>query len=71
MGNCIVVVRFDLRKRNEPQAAKGATSTAPIYTSRRERARSEEISSTAMPAPVASSFGRSAPPSRHGSRKIK
>jgi len=31
MGNCIVVVQFDLPKRSEEQAVKGATSTAPIY----------------------------------------
>ena len=31
MGNCIVVVQFDLPKRTEEQAIKGATSTAPIY----------------------------------------
>jgi hypothetical protein len=29
MGNCIVVVQFDLPKRTEEQAVKGATSTAP------------------------------------------
>jgi hypothetical protein len=31
MGNCIVVVQFDLPKRTEEQAVKGGTSTAPIY----------------------------------------
>src|SRR5882724_9481407 len=31
MGNCIVVVQFDLPKRSEDQAIKGGTSTAPIY----------------------------------------
>ena len=31
MGNCIVVVQFDLPKRSTEQAIKGATSTAPIY----------------------------------------
>ena len=31
MTNCIVVVQFDLPKRSEEQAVKGATSTAPIY----------------------------------------
>jgi len=31
MGNCIVVVQFDLPKRTEEQAVKGAISTAPIY----------------------------------------
>jgi hypothetical protein len=31
MGNCIVVVQFDLPKRTEEQAIKGATSTATIY----------------------------------------
>lgn len=31
MGQCIVVVQFDLPKRAEEQAIKGATSTAPIY----------------------------------------
>jgi len=31
MGNCIVVVQFDLPKRTEEQAIKGATSTAPTY----------------------------------------
>jgi hypothetical protein len=31
VGNCIVVVQFDLPKRTEDQAVKGATSTAPIY----------------------------------------
>lgn len=31
MGNCIVVVQFDLPKRTEEQAIKGGTSTAPIY----------------------------------------
>lgn len=31
MGQCIVVVQFDLPKRTEEQAIKGGTSTAPIY----------------------------------------
>ena len=31
MANCIVVVQFDLPKRAEEQAVKGATATAPIY----------------------------------------
>jgi hypothetical protein len=31
MGNCIVVVQFDLPKRTEDQAIKGGTTTAPIY----------------------------------------
>jgi hypothetical protein len=31
MANCIVVVQFDLPKRTEEQAIKGATGTAPIY----------------------------------------
>jgi hypothetical protein len=31
MGNCIVVVQFDLAMRPEDQAVKGGTSTAPIY----------------------------------------
>ena len=31
MGNCIVVVQFDLPKRTEEQAIKGSTGTAPIY----------------------------------------
>jgi hypothetical protein len=31
MGNCIVVVQFDLPKRTEEQAIEGGTSTAPIY----------------------------------------
>jgi hypothetical protein len=31
MGNCIVVVQFDLPKRSEDDAIKGGTSTAPIY----------------------------------------
>ena len=31
MGNCIVVVQFDLPKRSEEQAIKGGTSTAPTY----------------------------------------
>jgi hypothetical protein len=31
MGNCIVGVQFELPKRTEEQAVKGATSTAPIY----------------------------------------
>jgi hypothetical protein len=31
MGNCIVVVQFDLPKRTEDQAVKGATSSAPTY----------------------------------------
>jgi hypothetical protein len=31
MGNCIVVVQFDLPKRTEEQAIKSGTSTAPIY----------------------------------------
>jgi hypothetical protein len=31
MGNCIVVVQFDLPKRTEEQAIKGGASTAPIY----------------------------------------
>ena len=31
MGNCIVVVQFDLPMRTEEQAIKGGTSTAPIY----------------------------------------
>ena len=31
MSNCIVVVQFDLPKRTDEQAVKGATATAPIY----------------------------------------
>lgn len=31
MPQCIVVVQFDLPKRTQDQAIKGATSTAPIY----------------------------------------
>jgi len=31
MGNCIVIVQFDLPMRTEEQAVKGGTSTAPIY----------------------------------------
>ena len=31
MGNCIVVVQFDLPKRTEEQAVKGGTASAPIY----------------------------------------
>lgn len=31
MGNCIVIVQFDLPKRSEEQAIKGGTSSAPIY----------------------------------------
>lgn len=31
MGNCIVVVQFDLPKRSEEQAIKGGTSSAPTY----------------------------------------
>ena len=31
MGNCIVVVQFDLPKRSEDDAIKGGTSSAPIY----------------------------------------
>jgi hypothetical protein len=31
MGNCIVVVQFDLPKRTEDDAIKGGMSTAPIY----------------------------------------
>ena len=31
MGNCIVVVQFDLPKRSEEQAIKGGTASAPIY----------------------------------------
>jgi hypothetical protein len=31
MGNCIVIVQFNLPKRTAEQAVKGATSTAAIY----------------------------------------
>ena len=31
MGQCIVVVQFDLPKRTEEQAVTGGTATAPIY----------------------------------------
>lgn len=31
MGNCIVIVQFDLPKRTEEQAVKGGTASAPIY----------------------------------------
>ena len=31
MGNCIVVVQFDLPKRTEEQAITGGTSSAPVY----------------------------------------
>ena len=30
MGNCIVVVQFDLPKRTEEQAITGGTSSAPF-----------------------------------------
>jgi hypothetical protein len=31
MGNCIVVVQFDLPQRTEEQAITGGSSTAPTY----------------------------------------
>jgi hypothetical protein len=31
MPQCIVIVQFDLPKRSQEQAIKGATATAPIY----------------------------------------
>jgi hypothetical protein len=31
MGQCIVIVQFDLPKRTEEQAISSATATAPIY----------------------------------------
>ena len=31
MGNCIVVVQFDLPKRTEEQAITGGTASAPTY----------------------------------------
>jgi hypothetical protein len=31
MGNCIVIVQFDLPKRTEDQAIKGGTGSAPTY----------------------------------------
>ena len=31
MGNCIVVVQFDLPKRSEEQAVKGGAASAPTY----------------------------------------
>ena len=31
MGQCIVIVQFDLPKRTQEQAIKGGTSSAPIY----------------------------------------
>jgi hypothetical protein len=31
MGNCIVIVQFDMPKRTEEQAIRGGTATAPIY----------------------------------------
>jgi len=31
MGNCIVVVQFDLPKRTEEQAIRGGTGSAPTY----------------------------------------
>ena len=31
MGNCIVVVQFDLPKRTQEQAVAGGTGSAPIY----------------------------------------
>lgn len=31
MAQCIVVVQFDLPKRTQDQAIKGATASAPIY----------------------------------------
>lgn len=31
MGNCIVVVQFDLPKRSEEAAIKGGTGSAPTY----------------------------------------
>lgn len=31
MGNCIVVVQFDLPKRTQEQAIAGGTGSAPIY----------------------------------------
>ncbi len=31
MSQCIVIVQFDLPKRTEEQAIKGAVATAPIY----------------------------------------
>lgn len=37
MARCIVVVQFDVPKRTEEQAIKGATATAPIYRGLAER----------------------------------
>src|ERR1700740_1844440 len=31
MGNCIVIVQFDMPKRTEEQAIRGGTAPAPIY----------------------------------------
>jgi hypothetical protein len=31
MGNCIVIVQFDMPKRTQEQAIRGGTATAPIY----------------------------------------
>ena len=31
MGNCIVVVQFDLPKRSEQQAIAGGTGSGPVY----------------------------------------
>lgn len=31
MGNCLVVVQFDLPRRTEAEAISGGTSTAPTY----------------------------------------
>ena len=37
MGNCIVVVQFNLPKRTEEQAIKGGTSISPVYRGLRPR----------------------------------
>ena len=38
MGNCIVIVQFDLSKRTEEQAVKGGTASAPITATSPRRA---------------------------------
>ena len=70
MGNCVVIVQFNLPKRTEEQALMGATSTAPIYRGRAAKGLIRKTTSTAMPAPYGVYLWESCALAEVGSPKI-
>jgi hypothetical protein len=66
MGNCIVVVQFDLPKRTEEQAIAGGKGSAPIYRGLADQGliRKDYLNGDGGTGGVY--FGRAAPPPKPG-----